>query len=127
MPTHHHHLSDTPSSSRRRTSARLLIALLLVLAGVLTMVSPAAAAPTRARSSYSRAIEPFEHYAPQIKCTPRARAGVVDFSRRVLRAYPGTRSLGIVRACSAAGRSEHKEGRAWDWGGLNAHRKADRK
>jgi hypothetical protein len=127
MPTHHHHLTTTPPSSRRRISARLLIALLLVLAGVLTMVSPASAAPTRARSSYNRAIEPFARYAPQIKCTPRARPGVVDFSRRVLRAYPGTRSLGIMRACSASGRSEHKEGRAWDWGGLNAHRAADRR
>ena len=115
------------SRSPRRFSARLLIALLLVFAGLLTMVQPASAAPTRARSSYPRAIEPHARYAPQVKCTPRARAGVVDFSRRVLRAYPGTRSLGIVRACSVGGRSEHKEGRAWDWGGLNAARAADRR
>ena len=30
-------------------------------------------------------------------------------------AYPGTGDSGIVRACTAAGASEHKEGRAWDW------------
>ncbi len=118
--------SVTPRS-HRRSSARLLIALLLVFAGVLTTVQPASAAPTRARSWYPRAIEPHARYAPQVKCTPRARPGVVDLSRRVLRAYPGTRSLGIVRACSAGGRSEHKEGRAWDWGGLNAARAADRR
>ncbi|MEP6760418.1 MAG: hypothetical protein ABJA93_03535 [Sporichthyaceae bacterium] len=128
MPTHDRQGSPPAHpTSRRRFSARLLIALLLVLAGTLTLVQPASAAPTRARSSYSRAIEPFARYAPQIKCTPRARPGVVNFSRRVLRAYPGTRSLGIVRACSVGGLSEHKEGRAWDWGGLNAHRAADRR
>ena len=51
---------------------------------------------------------------------------MVDLSRRLLRAYPGTRSLGIVRACSVGGRSEHKEGRAFDWGGLRASSAADR-
>ena len=128
MPKHDRHLAQTGTpKSHRRFSARLLIALLLVFAGLLTMVQPASAAPTRARSSYGRAIEPHARYAPQVKCTPRARPGVVDLSRRVLRAYPGTRSLGIVRACSAGGRSEHKEGRAWDWGGLNAARAADRR
>ena len=35
---------------------------------------------------------------------------------RLLAAFPTTRSLGIVRACSVGGRSEHKEGRAFDWG-----------
>jgi hypothetical protein len=128
MPTLHRHLSPAPHPRPgRRSGARPLIAALLVLAGVFTMVSPASAAPTRARSSYGRAIEGFARYSPQVKCTPRARPGVVDFSRRVLHAYPGTRSLGIVRACSAGGRSEHKEGRAWDWGGLNAHSAADRR
>ena len=31
-----------------------------------------------------------------------------------------------MRACSVGGTSEHKEGRAFDWGGLNAARAADR-
>jgi hypothetical protein len=44
----------------------------------------------------------------------------------LLNAYPGTRSLGIVRACSIGGLSEHKEGRAFDWGGLSASRATDR-
>jgi hypothetical protein len=112
--------------SQRRFSARLLIALMLALAGVLTMVQPASAAPARARSSYPRAIEPLARYQPQTTCSPWAKPGVVDLSKRLLRAYPGTRSLGIVRACSAGGRSEHKEGRAFDWGGLRASRAADR-
>jgi hypothetical protein len=33
----------------------------------------------------------------------------------VLQHYPDTGDSGIVRACTAAGASEHKEGRAWDW------------
>jgi hypothetical protein len=44
-----------------------------------------------------------------------AKPGVVAFSKLVLAAYPGTGSSGIVRDCSIGGRSEHKEGRAWDW------------
>jgi hypothetical protein len=33
----------------------------------------------------------------------------------VLQNFGGT-DLGIVRACDQGGKSEHKEGRAWDWG-----------
>ncbi|HYH33509.1 MAG TPA: hypothetical protein VD814_00005, partial [Nocardioides sp.] len=115
-----------PDSHARATSARFAVAVLLVLAGVLSTVGPAAAAPRKARASYKAAIEPLARYQPQTTCSPRAKAGVVDLSRRLLRAYPGTRSLGIVRACAAGGRSEHKEGRAFDWGGLRASRAADR-
>ena len=42
----------------------------------------------------------------------------------MLRTYSWTRSLGIVRACDVGGRSEHKEGRAWDWG-VNASSSRD--
>ena len=41
---------------------------------------------------------------------------MANFASRLLAAYPTTRSLGIVRSCSAGGLSEHKEGRAFDWG-----------
>jgi hypothetical protein len=127
MPKLDHRLAQSAAPrSHPRFSARLLIALLLVLAGVLTMVQPASAAPARARSWYPRAIEPLARYQPQTTCSPTAKPGVVDLSRRLLRAYPGTRSLGIVRACSVGGRSEHKEGRAFDWGGLRASSAADR-
>jgi hypothetical protein len=39
----------------------------------------------------------------------------VAFRDLVLATFPGTSSLGINRHSDAPGRSEHKEGRAWDW------------
>ena len=41
---------------------------------------------------------------------------MLAFRRMVLARYPYTRDVGISRACHIGGRSEHKEGRAWDWG-----------
>lgn len=46
----------------------------------------------------------------------RPRGATGPFRDLILRAYPQTSDLGISRACSSGGRSEHKEGRAWDWG-----------
>ena len=60
-------------------------------------------------------IEPFAPYQPQEICFPEAQRGVVAFRDLVLRTYPRTGSDGVVLECSAPGRSEHKDGRAWDW------------
>jgi hypothetical protein len=113
-----------PERSPRSGSRTLAAALAVVL--LITLAAPAQGAIRSARSRYPAAIEPLAGYQGQTTCSPRAKPGVVDLSRRVLRAFPSTRSLGIVRGCSVGGRSEHKEGRAWDWGGLNAKKKADR-
>lgn len=61
-------------------------------------------------------IEDFAEYQGQSRCAPKAKRGVRSFRRVVLRVYPGTTSFGISRDCSVGGTSEHKEGRAWDWG-----------
>jgi hypothetical protein len=61
------------------------------------------------------ALDDLAPYQPQTTCSPYARAGVVGFQRIVLASFPRTGSSGITRACSIGGRSEHKEGRAWDW------------
>ncbi len=71
------------------------------------------------------AIEPYAGYDAQSTCDPTPKKGVLAFRKLVLAANPQTRSLGITRACSAGGRSEHKEGRAWDWG-TNINRPAER-
>ncbi|HSK22701.1 MAG TPA: hypothetical protein VK906_05980 [Egicoccus sp.] len=62
------------------------------------------------------AIEPYAAYEPQSACSPTAKAGTVTMKDALLASYPVTRNLGIARACHLGGRSEHKEGRAFDWG-----------
>ena len=75
----------------------------------------ASASPPQA-PSFGPGIESFSHYDGQTKCSPWAKPGVVAFQRMVLAAYPGTGAGNISRDCSVGGQSEHKEGRAWDWG-----------
>ena len=102
-----------PSSS---AAARHALPALALLAGLLTPVllaAPAAAAPSTVTPG--SAIEALAPYQGQRICQPVARPGTVALRNLVLAAYPGTGDSGIVRACSAAGASEHKEGRAWDW------------
>jgi hypothetical protein len=64
-------------------------------------------------------VEGFSPYLPQVSCDPQPKAGVVAFEQLMLTTYKAGWSGGIVRNCSApgvaGGRSEHKEGRAWDW------------
>ncbi len=61
-------------------------------------------------------IEDGAYYEGQTRCSPWAKPGVVAFQQMVLTAYPGTGEGSIGRDCSVGGTSEHKEGRAWDWG-----------
>lgn len=100
-------------SAPARTTARVagILAALVVLVPI-----AAAAAP----------IEDFAPYRPQTKCSPTAKAGTLELARWLMREYPGTGSLGISRACSHGGVSEHKEGRAFDWA-LNHSSARDRR
>ncbi|TAL14599.1 MAG: hypothetical protein EPN99_14120 [Frankiales bacterium] len=61
-------------------------------------------------------IDPYAAYDPQRACDPVAKPGTVALRDLLLGTHPGTRSLGISRTCTARGTSEHKEGRAVDWG-----------
>jgi len=61
-------------------------------------------------------IEPLASYQPQQVCSPSPKPGTVGFHDLVLRTYPDSGDDGISRDCAQGGRSEHKEGRAWDWG-----------
>lgn len=70
-------------------------------------------------------IEPLAIHEPQVQCDPVAKAGVLGFRDLLLAAFPSTRNLGIGRACEVPGVSEHKEGRAFDWG-VRAHDEAER-
>ena len=61
-------------------------------------------------------IEPLASYQPQQVCSPSPKPGTEGFHDLVLRTYPDSGDFGISRDCAQGGRSEHKEGRAWDWG-----------
>jgi hypothetical protein len=96
----------------RHRVAALLLALLLAL--VPWSHGRAQADPVTPR--FGPWIERYALYQPQTTCDPDPKPGVVSFRRLILEAYPNTGAGGISRACNIGGRSEHKEGRAWDWG-----------
>jgi hypothetical protein len=102
--------------SRPTVRARFAAVLVLVgavLGSTLGSTSPAAAAPVSRVPG--KAIELLTPYQSQSTCNPAPKVGTLALSKLVLAAYPGTGSSGIARDCSVGGRSEHKEGRAWDW------------
>jgi hypothetical protein len=61
-------------------------------------------------------IEGYARYEGQSTCDPTPKPGTVALRNLLLSRYPATVSFGISRACDVGGRSEHKEGRAFDWG-----------
>ncbi|MDX1622027.1 MAG: hypothetical protein R3320_13605 [Nitriliruptorales bacterium] len=61
-------------------------------------------------------IDPYAPYEPQRICDADPKPGTVALAQLLLEIYPETRNFGIARACDAGPRSEHKEGRAFDWG-----------
>ena len=93
--------------------AAALSACAVVFATALTSAGSASAALTRPR--FALPAEGFATMQRQTTCDPAAKPGVRRFANLVLAGYPGTSSSGIARACRIGGRSEHKEGRAWDW------------
>ncbi|MCB1005084.1 MAG: VCBS repeat-containing protein [Acidimicrobiales bacterium] len=84
--------------------------------------APAAEAP--ALVPEAGGIEPLPTYEGQSTCSPTTKAGTAKLRTLVMGALGGA-DYGIVRACNIGGTSEHKEGRAWDWG-MNANSSTDR-
>ena len=60
-------------------------------------------------------IDPSPGYVRQTHCETHVQPGVSAFRRIVMRAFPSTGKGYFMRSCSAGARSEHKDGRAWDW------------
>ena len=75
--------------------------------------------------NFGKSADGYASYVGQSKCSPTARVGVTAFKNLVLATYPCTYSGGITRSCSSGGKSEHKEGRAWDWMVKVGHPAAD--
>jgi peptidoglycan hydrolase-like protein with peptidoglycan-binding domain len=107
---------ESPLLFRTAPARALVLALLAGALSVLVPVSPASAAVPPTTAGLSAAIEDPQPYVGQSTCDPVAKPGVAAFRDLLLRTYAGTTSLGIVRDCGIGGQSEHKEGRAFDWG-----------
>ncbi|MCU1488515.1 MAG: hypothetical protein JWN67_5261 [Actinomycetia bacterium] len=66
--------------------------------------------------TFTASIEGLAAYEPQRTCDGTSKPGTTALRNLLLRDNAGSRNLGIVRGCSIGGTSEHKEGRAFDWG-----------
>lgn len=106
-----------------RRASRSLLTTTLSITLLLTLVGPALAAPPDL-GAFGPAIDPYARYEGQSGCSSTEQPGVADF-RSILQRHYGANGGGILRSCSVGGRSEHKEGRAYDWM-LDAGNAADR-
>lgn len=103
--------------SRLRSLVTVTGAGLALLAASLTLAPSAAAevADPRPPVEAPGVVEGFAPYLPQVSCDPTVKPGTASLRATMLAAYGG-RDLGVTRGCDIGARSEHKEGRAWDWG-----------
>lgn len=90
-----------------------LLCLAVTLALLATIGAPAlATAPTT--PDFGPSIDAYARYEGQSGCSGTEPVGVRDF-RAMLQDTYGANGGGILRSCSSGGKSEHKEGRAYDW------------
>lgn len=105
-----------------RRASGILLGLALVATSLVTLGTPAGAAP--ATPHFGAGIDSYAAYDGQDTCSPTPKPGVVDFKNLLIATY-GSRTWGIARDCGSGGRSEHKEGRALDFH-FNYHNTRDR-
>lgn len=102
----------------RRAAAPALAGFLasaLVATGGASATAATALKDPVAPKSAPAVVETYPPYLPQVSCDPTVKPGT-DALRAMLLASYGGRDLGITRACEIGAPSEHKEGRAFDWG-----------
>ncbi|MDQ1666719.1 MAG: hypothetical protein QOH75_2750, partial [Actinomycetota bacterium] len=92
-----------------------MLALFLGGTASATAASAAAVADPVAPQSAPSPIETYTPYLPQVSCATTVQPGTAALRAMLMGAYGG-RDLGVTRACEVGALSEHKEGRAWDWG-----------
>ncbi|MGO4257235.1 hypothetical protein [Marmoricola sp. RAF53] len=102
----------------RRALATVLFGALVV--GLVAWVRPAEGL------GYSPLVDAPAAYQGQTTCARSPQPGTVALSRWLLKSYPGTGSMGLMRACGTGGRSEHKDGRAFDWAADVRNKRAKR-
>ena len=101
----------------RGTVLGIVLAVLVAVGGALPP-APAAAVPAGPVSP-APAPTPIDAYVPyqgQSTCDPTVKPGAQYLITMLVNHYGVGRSTGITRACTVGGQSEHKEGRAVDWG-----------
>jgi len=89
--------------------AALVVALLFVLGG------QASVPGVPASPGFGPAIDAYAAFDGQNICVPEAQPGAVALKDLLVAAY-GEHEWGIVRDCAIGAQSEHKEGRALDFG-----------
>ena len=107
------------ATKRVLSGIRSLAGHLVVVAATVAVTSTGTIGDARAvlpAPGFGSAIDDYQPYDGQSTCSPSPQAGVSTFRSTVLKTYLGTRDSGISRNCGIGGQSEHKEGRAWDWG-----------
>jgi hypothetical protein len=97
---------------RRSRLAAALAATAVALALAASMVLPTP--PARALG-FSPLVDAPAPYDGQRTCTKAPAPGTVALARWLMATYPATGSMGMMRGCHVGGRSEHKDGRAFDW------------
>jgi hypothetical protein len=104
----------------RRVGAVTAAATLSVTAMLAVASSATSAAVPRtpaAPVALPQAIEDMPSYQPQTFCDPVDKAGPAALGALLTATYPDTTVIDIARSCSSeSGTSEHKDGRALDWG-----------
>ncbi len=103
-----------PIRSLLRRSAPLLV--LPLVASLLALTAPSASA---------RPVEDYASYDGQRWCAQETRPGTRRLQGWAFYHFGGRRGP-TLRRCDVGGRSEHKEGRAFDWT-LDAARRGDRR
>lgn len=105
------------STTRARSLARTTAAAiggLLSLSLLAPPVPASAKTPPPPRALASVQIDAHLGYMPQTTCSPSAKPGTKAVLKLLIKTWGGS-SSGISRGCGVGGRSEHKEGRAFDW------------
>ena len=91
-----------------------LVAVLALVAGGLALGTSPATAAVPVTPTFGVTVDGAAGYDGQTACSPTPKPGTRKLAALLLRTY-GPASIGISRACSQGGTSEHKEGRALDW------------
>ena len=100
----------------RRRPPLVKLALVVALLAVSALSTAGAAAAAPATPYFGPAIDPLAAFDGQDTCDPTDKPGAVALRDLLEQTYPATTSFGISRDCGVGGTSEHKEGRAYDWG-----------